>query len=111
MARYKMLVLSRPTAGREAEYNDWYQGQHLKEVLAVPGFVSAQRFRLAANLMQGVDVAPYAAIYEIESSDLPAALHELTNRAGGETLFVSEALDLSGVFAAVYEEFGSVVKA
>ena len=32
MRRYKMITLSNPTAGREAEYNDWYQNVHLKDL-------------------------------------------------------------------------------
>src|SRR5690606_19186746 len=43
---YAYVVLSNPVPGRDQEYNDWYSNRHLADVVAVPGFVSAQRFRL-----------------------------------------------------------------
>jgi hypothetical protein len=40
------LVFSEPPEGvSEEEYNGWYDA-HLDEILAVPGFVAAQRFRI-----------------------------------------------------------------
>ena len=47
MAKYKFIVFSKPVAGKEEEYNDWYQNRHLGEVVQTPGFVAAQRFSLA----------------------------------------------------------------
>src|ERR1700704_107863 len=41
---YYYLVFSNPVAGREDEYNKWYDTQHAQDVVAVPGFVTAQRF-------------------------------------------------------------------
>jgi hypothetical protein len=40
------LVFSEPPEGvSDDEYNDWYDA-HLEEILSVPGFVAAQRFRM-----------------------------------------------------------------
>jgi hypothetical protein len=53
------IVRSNPVPGREEEYHDWYSRQHLPQLLAVPGFASAQRFVLspvargAARLIAG----------------------------------------------------------
>ena len=45
----------------ESAWNDWYDNVHVPELLSVPGFVSAVRFRqLGAE-------GHYLAIYEIES--------------------------------------------
>ena len=41
---YDFLVFSGAAAGHEDEYNKWYNEQHALDVVAVPGFVSAQRF-------------------------------------------------------------------
>lgn len=106
MPRYKMLVLSQPKPGRDAEYNDWYQNRHLAQVVAIPGIRSARRFRLERSLTDA-PAAPYAAIYEIETDDIDAVLKELRARAGGPALFVSDAL--ANASAVVYEEFGEVV--
>ena len=48
MAKYTFVVLSNPTTpGQEAEYNEWYDKIHIPDVLNVPGFVAAQRFKIA----------------------------------------------------------------
>ena len=39
-------VFSNPTEGMEVRYNTWYNVQHAPDVVAVPGFVTAQRFVL-----------------------------------------------------------------
>ena len=46
MRRFKMLVFSEPFPGREAEFNAWYTGRHLDDICALPGFTTAQRFKL-----------------------------------------------------------------
>lgn len=38
------VVQSNPVPGREAEFDQWYQ-RHVAEVLTVPGFVAAGRWR------------------------------------------------------------------
>jgi hypothetical protein len=46
VADHELLVLSRPPAGvSDAQYNDWYD-IHVREILALPAFVSARRFGL-----------------------------------------------------------------
>src|SRR5438270_12589523 len=41
---YYFLVFSNPVAGHEDEYNKWYDTQHAQDVVAIPGFQTAQRF-------------------------------------------------------------------
>ncbi len=107
MPRYKMVVYSRPVPGREDEYNDWYQNVHLGELVTLPGFKSAQRFRHARNLVEG-DAYPYMSIYEIETDDIDALLDTLRDTAGRGALTMSESIDLTDTSAVVYEEFGPV---
>lgn len=108
MPRYIMRVMSRPAAGREDEYNEWYQGVHLRELVALPGFRSARRFRHSRNLVEG-DAYPYMALYEIETDDIDAVLQGLRDAAANGLLTMSDALDLADTPAEVYEQFGSIV--
>ena len=51
------------------EYNEWYDNVHMKEVLALPGVISARRVKLAnAQIMPGDDAGGrnYLALYEVE---------------------------------------------
>jgi hypothetical protein len=44
--RYVYLVMSDPLAGREADFNDGYQNMHMGDLVQLPGWTGAQRFRL-----------------------------------------------------------------
>jgi hypothetical protein len=68
MAGNLQIVFSRfPDSVTEEEFNAWYDA-HLPEILAIPGFVSAQRYRLDPVVVD--EEAPvryrYMALYEIE---------------------------------------------
>jgi hypothetical protein len=80
-----MVVQSAPVdAAREKEYNDWYDNTHVPEITAVPGFVSARRYKVHGAA--GSDVPAYLAIYEIEADELTAPAAELrARRAAGLT--------------------------
>ncbi|HET8710474.1 MAG TPA: hypothetical protein VFM32_03805 [Spongiibacteraceae bacterium] len=108
MPRYKMVVLSRPVEGREAEFNEWYQHVHLGEVVAFRGFKSAQRFRRVKSLTGKGDY-PYLVIYEIETDDIDAVLGELESKAGQGALTMSAAFTTEFVQAGIYEELGPAV--
>ena len=108
MPKYKMIVMSKPVAGREQEYNDWYQNVHLQEVVAIPAIKSAQRFRLSRALVADPEPLPYLAIYEIETDDIDGVIRELTQRASTGGIVISASLS-NDTAAAVYEESGPVV--
>jgi hypothetical protein len=72
------IVFSRfPDEVGEDEFNEWYDA-HLPEILSIPGFVSAQRYRLEPVVVD--DDVPvsyrYMALYEIEG-DLEQLLVEM----------------------------------
>lgn len=100
MAKYSFVVLSNPTPGNEAEYNRWYNEQHLPDVLAVPGFVAAQRFRRDDPDSQLK--YSYMAIYEIESDDVAKTMADLNGRAGTPAMQLSDAIDLAGVSTTLF---------
>lgn len=60
-----LLVMMEIDPQHEAEFNRWYDEQHVPERLAIPGFLSARRYR-------AVEGSPkYLALYDLES---PAVL-------------------------------------
>ncbi|WP_110948843.1 DUF4286 family protein [Pseudomonas bohemica] len=102
MTHYTFVVLTNPVQGQEHEYNHWYDQQHLPDVLAVPGFISARRFRMVHDPMVSTPLWRYLALYEIDAADPVAVLDEVLLRVGGEAMVMSEALDPK-MFAVVYE--------
>jgi hypothetical protein len=63
-----LMVLSNPTEGEDEAYNDWYTNTHLAEVISIPGFIAAQRFKLTDAQIAGFPSSAhtYLSIYEIE---------------------------------------------
>lgn len=58
------LVYTDVDAQHEDEFNDWYNTEHLPELLAVPGILAAARY-------EAVKGGPkYLAAYELESTDV-----------------------------------------
>lgn len=106
--RYKLLVMSKPAPGRESEYNNWYQNLHLHQLLTLDDVQSAQRFRLTQTLTDG-EVFPYLAIYDVTTDNPAGLLEEIKSRAESAVFTMSDALD-ADLHAALYEEFGEVVK-
>lgn len=102
MAKYTFLALTNPVAGKEAEFNEWYDKHHVPDVINVPGFISGQRFKLA-DAQFGGDASKtykYLAVYEIETDDLAATIKELRARGGTPDITPSDAID--GKIVATY---------
>jgi hypothetical protein len=77
MARHVLMALNGAKAGEEAEFERWYDDVHIPEILAVPGFTAARRFRIVDTNVQGSGGWTNVSLYEIETDDLPAALAAL----------------------------------
>jgi 2-methylcitrate dehydratase PrpD len=106
MSQYKLVALTNPVEGREDEYNDWYNNRHVHDVVNVPGFVSAQRFKARSE-----STHRYLAIYEMECDDPIAAFATLGQLLGTDAMPLSEALDLATIQTAIFETItGKVVK-
>jgi hypothetical protein len=93
MSKHVFVVFTNPVDGKEATYNDWYDNRHLPDVLDVPGFVSAQRFRLS-DTQRAAGPFPwrYLALYEIETDDLKQTLATLGARSGTSAMVISDSL-------------------
>jgi len=113
MAKHTFIVFTNPVEGKESEYNDWYNRQHIPDVLNVPGFVSGQRFRLADAQMSRDDnrTHKYLAVYEIETDDLAGTLKELRARGGTAEIVLSDAIDTKNVATYVFTPIAEKVVA
>jgi hypothetical protein len=91
------LVVTQPVGGREREYHEWYDNQHVRDVVRVPGILSAQRFD-AVESGPADESAPsrFLAVYEI-AGDPGRTVEELQRRFGTPEMPASDALDLREV--------------
>jgi hypothetical protein len=106
---YVYVVRSGPVAGGDEAYNDWYSNVHLADVLAVPGFVSAQRFRVADPSAPDAPSPPYLALYTMRTDDPEGLLATLTNHVESGRMDMSEAFDTETVTTMLYEALTPLV--
>ena len=87
MARHVFVIVNDPPDADQAEaFDHWYVDRHMPDVLDVPGFISAQRFRLAPDPANPDALPRHLAIYEIETEDRAAVMAELRRRAGTDQM-------------------------
>ena len=110
MAKFKLVALTTPLPGKEDEFHDWYQNTHLGEVIALPGGVSAQRFKLVAKLM-GSDTNQWLAIYDFEADDAMALLGAMGEASKSGKMTPATTQDMATTYTALFTEYGEEVKA
>ncbi|CAO5244770.1 DUF4286 family protein [Frankia sp. AgKG'84/4] len=102
-----MLVQSSPVSPeREDEYNAWYDDEHIPDILKVPGFVGARRYRArdAGPINVGPAVPTYVAVYELESENLAETIRTFLEASAAGGIRNSDALALDPLpVVTVYE--------
>lgn len=88
------FALSNPVAGREDEFNRWYEADHLRNGVRTPGVLAGQRFRRADGPWPS-GRHDYLTIWEMD--DPAFALEQLASVKGTETMPISPAIDMSTV--------------
>jgi hypothetical protein len=66
------MSMNNPVPGREAEYNAWYNNEHVADVINVEGFTVGQRITLRQRLI-GEPRHRYAALFRMEADSIEAA--------------------------------------
>jgi hypothetical protein len=100
MAIYQYVALTCAVAGREREYDDWYNGRHVVDVAAVPGVKSAKRFPIISTTAEGGLSAKWRsfALYEIETDGNPEdVIAAIRKRHGTPLMPATDTLDQRGM--------------
>ncbi len=104
------LVFSNPVdESREREFNDWYDNVHLREVLASPGMVSAQRYTLRQTEMDRMlDTEPahrYCVVYEM-NGEPDEVMADIRARVEAGDIHMHDALDLTTFAMSFWKPYG-----
>lgn len=99
MAHYTYLALTRAVPGREAEFDSWYDNQHLQDVARMPGIVSARRLHVDWQKSNDFDAPEWRslAIYEIEADDPQLTIAAIRAASGTELMPFSDAMTKTGM--------------
>ena len=116
MARYKWLVFTNCTPGREAEFNRWYDEVHIADLLRVPGIVGARRSEITAEQLTMETGSPeltgpeqigakhrFLSVYEIDAEDPMKVLEEIKTRANTPEMMITP--DLAEAWTVLYRDF------
>jgi hypothetical protein len=96
MPKGLLIAFSNPLPGEEDAYNQW-MGTHMQEALGVPGFLTAQRYRLAHEV-PGFEAADnrYVAVYDLEG-DFDEIVKEAGRRRRENEWVPRQGIDMSRV--------------
>ena len=80
--QHVLVVFTDPVEGREADFNEWQDKVHVPDVLTIPGYLSAQRYKLsnAQFSTSGQQRSRYMTVYQIETDDLAGVFAEAGQR-------------------------------
>jgi hypothetical protein len=80
----RLIVLTNAVDGQDEQFNDWYTDRHLNDVLAIDGFVAAQRFAFVPGKLGPEAPFRYLAIYEVDADSVEEAEQALLAAARDE---------------------------
>jgi hypothetical protein len=107
---YCYMVFSNPVAGQEDVYNKWYDTQHAQDVVAVPGFVTAQRFVLSDTQLRVSKPLPkYLIMYKVVTDNLPSVYAEVRRRLDTGMTVIDPSFDRSSSVSLTYRVMGPTI--
>ncbi len=95
MRSYLFVVRSKAQPGRDADYNAWYDGIHIGEVLQRDGFVACQRYAVQGD--SGDGRREYVAIYTLESDEPAVNITGLGSAMADGTFTPTDSIDMASV--------------
>jgi hypothetical protein len=111
VARKLLLVQTSPVAGREDDYEKWYDEVHLRDIVDLPGVVSGQRYGMVEGVVPGAPapdpaaVKSYLTIYELDG-DPSAIFAEMMARIGDGRMALSDSLDMARTVMTLWSPHG-----
>ena len=68
MPRYVLIGLCEPPSpDRQADFDEWFVGQHIEDTAKCPNFIRGSVFKLSGPHLDGETVSNYLSLYEVEA--------------------------------------------
>ena len=100
MSHFVLIALANAVEGQEDTFNDWYDHQHIQDVMAIDGIVGARRLKVVG----GDGRWQYLTVYDAETESPDIILAEIRRRSGTKLMPVSDALDRRSVYFGLFSE-------
>jgi hypothetical protein len=109
--QYLFMVFSNPVQGKQSDYEAWYRGQHIHDILQIEGFVAAQFYRLSdLPTKDQPQKYRYLMQWEIRTANLNGVFDRMKERIADGAIVMSPAFDNSPS-ASVFEPISRRVTA
>ncbi len=102
MGKYLLIGVSSAKDGRDAEYTEWYDTTHIRDICALRGVTSGRRYEATPF---GFTPTPgkYLSTFEIETDDIEGVLTEMRRRSGAGEIAMTDAIDGSTAQLWIYK--------
>jgi hypothetical protein len=113
MAKHLLLAMTNPVAGRDGEYNEWYDTVAYPTYKSIPGLVPLGRFK-AVNVphmfpFQLDNNFQYLSLYYFETDDVAKFMEHVKETFGHRPEYsFSEHIDQSRFFEPIYVALGDI---
>jgi hypothetical protein len=106
----QFIVISRAKPGTELAFDEWYDSEHLPDIVAVPGVMKATRYRVVSQEPTAFDSPTWysVAIYELDAENPRDVLAEINARAQRGEMLISDAIDAEVLLQLMAEPTRSV---
>lgn len=105
MAEGVMMVFAAAHEGQAETLDAWYEAQHVRDLLAVPGIKQVRRYDLRTLRMpDGGPGWDFLGLYSLEADDLDGVLKEASVRMGTAQMPRSPALNSARTMVFLAEE-------
>ncbi|MDB5988027.1 MAG: hypothetical protein JWR16_3080 [Nevskia sp.] len=112
MSNGQLLVFSNAKPGKEVEFNEWYDRQHVPDTLRLaPEIRSARRYSLnSVAAAPGIPDWQYVTLYELDAADVSAVMQRMNEAMGAGRIPMSDTAELSTVTVLHASALGEVVR-
>lgn len=108
--RYKFIAFSNPAAGKDEEFDAWSETKHIPDVLALPGFISAQRFKYCDVKSTGLPLRwKTATIYEVETDNPETFFASMFEASAQGRIPMADCADMSSAFVGLFEPASATI--
>lgn len=95
---HKMVVFAKAVPGKVEELAKWYDEQHMNDLLAVPGLVTAERHTImTVKQPEGSPAWDFMLVYELEGQDPGPALQNM----GKANIAISDLLESTSTLSVI----------
>jgi hypothetical protein len=125
---YYLFVFENPVPGRDAEYYDWLETQHVSDMLSVPGFVEAQRMAYSDAQMTAESQRErreprniefiarakrptrYCVMYKIVTNNIASVYNEVRRREKTQAIKISQASDPGSEYSYTFRVIAPMIE-